>query len=128
MRVLLDTHTFIWLDSTPAKLSAAVTTICKDTSNSLYVSLASVWEMQIKLAMGKLTLTRSLPDTIEWQQQNNLIQILPVTLQHIFALGALPAHHRDPFDRILVVQAQVEGLTVLSKDSEFAQYAVNIIW
>ena len=128
MKYLLDTHTFIWLDSIPDRLSANVISICKDPSNILFVSLASVWEMQIKISAGKLQFPKPLQEIIQWQQQNNLVQMLPVTLPHVFTLDSLPPHHRDPFDRILIAQAQVEGLTIISRDSEFAQYPINVIW
>ncbi len=128
MKYLLDTHTFIWLDSTPDYLSPNVILICKDPANILYVSLASIWEMQIKISAGKLQLPKPLQEIIQWQQQNNFIQVLPVTLQHIFTLDSLPQHRRDPFDRILIVQAQVENLTIISRDNTFAQYPVNITW
>ncbi len=128
MRYLLDTHTFIWLDSTPINLSPTVSAICKDPSNDLLVSLASVWEIQIKLSAGKLRLPRPLQDIIQWQQQNNLIHILPVSLHHIFALDNLPSHHRDPFDRILITQAQTENLIILSRDTEFANYPISVMW
>ena len=128
MKYLLDTHTFIWLDSTPAHLSENVVSICKDPSNILFVSLASVWEMQIKISAGKLQLPKPLQEIIQWQQKNNFVQMLPVTLPHVFTLDSLPQHHRDPFDRMLIAQAQVEGLTIISRDSEFAQYPINVIW
>jgi PIN domain nuclease of toxin-antitoxin system len=128
MICLLDTHTFIWLDSTPALVSSTVLSLSKDPDNRLVLSLASVWEMQIKLNLGKLSLPRPLPETIEWHQQHNDLRILPVTLTHIFALDALPHHHRDPFDRLLIAQAQAEQMTILSRDSAFAAYAVNVIW
>src|ERR1700710_2347815 len=108
MKYLLDTHTFIWLDSTPDYLSPNVALICKNPANILYVSLASIWEMQIKISAGKLQLPKPLQEIIQWQQQNNLVQVLPVALQHIFTLESLPQYHRDPFDRILIAQAQVE--------------------
>jgi PIN domain nuclease of toxin-antitoxin system len=128
MRYLLDTHTFIWLDSIPTNLSVNVASICKDPSHVLFLSIASVWEMQIKLNAGKLILPKPLSEITEWQQQNNSIQVLPVNLSHIFALEKLPSHHRDPFDRMLIVQAQLEDLIILSRDGEFAQYPIKVIW
>lgn len=128
MIYLLDTHTFIGLDINPGLLSQKVRDICEEPSNTLYVSFASVWEMQIKLSLGKLSLPRPLPETINWQQTENDVQILPVTLPHVFALDGLPHLHRDPFDRIIIAQAKVENMTILSKDSVFAQYPVTVIW
>jgi PIN domain nuclease of toxin-antitoxin system len=128
MRYLLDTHAFIWLDSIPVNLSAKVISICKDPANLLFISVASIWEMQIKINAGKLTLPKPLTDIIQWQRENNSIQILPVNLPHIFALDKLPVHHRDPFDRMLITQAQLENLTILSRDTEFAAYPVTVVW
>jgi len=128
MKYLLDTHTFIWLDSIPDQLSPNVALICKNPANILYVSLASIWEMQIKISAGKLQLPKPLQEIVQWQQQNNFVQILPVALQHIFTLESLPPYHHDPFDRILIAQAQVENLLILSRDTTFAQYPVNVLW
>jgi len=128
MKYLLDTHAFIWLDSIPDQLSSKAVIICKDPANILYVSLASIWEMQIKISAGKLQLPKPLAEIIQWQQQNNFIQLLPITIQHIFTLDSLPQYHRDPFDRMLIAQAQVESLTIISRDNTFAQYPVNVIW
>jgi PIN domain nuclease of toxin-antitoxin system len=128
MKLLLDTHTFIWWDSEPAKLSPQILTLCQERTNSLLLSVASVWEMQIKLQLGKLKLILPLADIIESQQQGNNIEILPVLLQHVLALQSLPAHHKDPFDRLLIAQANVEEAILVSSDPIFAQYVVNVVW
>lgn len=105
MKLLLDTHTFIWWDSEPARLSPHALALCQDRQNVLLLSVVSVWEMQIKLQLGKLRLALPLKEIIETQQQTNSIEILPVTLAHVLALENLPAYHKDPFDRLLVAQA-----------------------
>jgi len=105
MKLLLDTHTFIWWDSEPARLSLHALALCQDRQNVLLLSVVSVWEMQIKLQLGKLRLALPLKEIIETQQQTNSIEILPVTLAHVLALENLPAYHKDPFDRLLVAQA-----------------------
>lgn len=128
MKLLLDTHTFIWWDSEPAKLSPQVLALCQDRTNSLLLSVASVWEMQIKLQLGKLKLDLPLAEIIESQQQRNNIEILPVLLTHVLALQSLPAHHKDPFDRLLIAQANVEEAALASSDPVFAKYAVNVLW
>lgn len=128
MRLLLDTHTFIWWDSEPEKLSSQVLELCQDQNNVLLLSVVSVWEMQIKSQMGKLTLNRSLEKLIAEQQETNQIEILSVDLHHVFALQNLPDHHRDPFDRLLIAQANIEEVSLLSKDSVFTKYAVDVIW
>lgn len=119
MRVLLDTRTFLWWDSDkkPGRLS----------SNTAIVSLATVWEIQIKVQLGKLTLAAPLADILT-QQQANGIELFPVNVAHILALDILPHHHRDPFDRILIAQAKVENITLLSKDPVFTQYAIPVLW
>jgi PIN domain nuclease of toxin-antitoxin system len=128
MKLLLDTHTFIWWDSEPAKLSPQVLALCQDRTNSLLLSVASIWEMQIKLQLGKLKLNLPLVEIIESQQQRNNIEVLPVALAHVLALQDLPPHHKDPFDRLLIAQANVEGATLLCNDPVFAKYGVNTLW
>jgi PIN domain nuclease of toxin-antitoxin system len=128
MKLLLDTHAFIWWDSEPAKLSPKVLALCQDRANTLLVSVASVWEMQIKLQLGKLKLHLPLAELIESQRQTNDIEIVPVVLKHVLALENLPTHHKDPFDRLLVAQAKVEGATLVSGDPIFTKYPVKVIW
>ncbi len=127
MNGLIDTHNFIWWDSNPNLLSPQVYAAIKDKSNQLYLSLASVWEMQIKIQNGKLSLSYTLPETIRHQQETNGIQVLPVSLAHIYAVSQLPQHHRDPFDRVIIAQSCVENLTLLSADEIFAQYPVQLL-
>ena len=98
MKLLLDTHTFIWWDSEPQRLSQRVLNMCQDTQNVLLVSVASLWEMQIKLQLGKLKLHKPLEELVSGQQEINKIDILDVKLEHVLALGKLPSHHKDPFD------------------------------
>lgn len=128
MNYLLDTHTFIWADSDPAKLPPRVAVLIQDPNNTILISVASLWEMQIKLQIGKLTLRMPLPDIVEHQRKNNRIELLPIMLPHVLGLDGLPLHHKDPFDRILIAQAQVEKLTLVSHDSIFAQYGVAVVW
>ena len=97
MKMLLDTHTFIWWDSAPEKLSKRVLNLCENRSNILMLSVASVWEMQIKLQLGKLKLDIPLRILIENQQQKNDLKILSINLEHTLALDELPLHHKDPF-------------------------------
>ena len=117
MKVLLDTHTFIWWDSEPLRLSPQVLNMCQNPENLLLLSVASVWEMQIKLQLGKLKLVLPLSELVKGQQQINKIEILAVKLEHVLALDRLPSHHKDPFDRLLIAQARVEGLTLLTTDT-----------
>ncbi len=128
MNLLLDTQVFLWLDSEPDNLSAAAKTACSDTGNTLWLSVASTWEMQIKIGLGKLRLRGTLAETIASQQTANGLQILPVQLAHALALENLPRHHKDPFDRLLIAQAQCETWELVSADAEFKRYPVRVIW
>src|SRR5262245_23563310 len=107
MKGLLDTHTFMWWDSEPSKLSAPVLAFLHDPANTLLLSVVSVWEILIKLQLGKLMLGSPLA-TVLSQQQVNGLQILPVRLDHVMAVENLPALHKDPFDRLLISQANIE--------------------
>ncbi|MFL5801028.1 MAG: type II toxin-antitoxin system VapC family toxin [Roseiflexaceae bacterium] len=128
MKVVLDTHTFIWWDSDPSQLSATALDLCTDPTNQLILSLASLWEMQIKYQIGKLSLRLPLAEIISHQQATNAVILLPITSEHIFALDSLPMAHKDPFDRLLVAQAISEGAPLISADSIFASYPVQVLW
>ena len=128
MKGLLDTHTFVWWDGAPAKLSPAVRAFLQNPANTLLLSVVSAWEMLIKLHLGKLTISGPLPALLARQQKSNGVQILPVSLAHVLAVDALPAAHKDPFDRLLIAQANVEGAVLLSADPIFAQYPVKVLW
>src|SRR5436190_8386345 len=127
MRLLLDTHAFIWWDSDPAQLSAAALAALRDPANAVWLSVASVWEMVIKSQLGKLTLRLPLADIVGQQQANGL-QILPLALAHGLAVEGLPAVHKEPFDRVLVAQANVEGAELVSADPVMHQYPVRVLW
>lgn len=128
MKLLLDTHAFIWWDSEPAQLSPQALALCQDRQNALVLSVVSIWEMQIKLQLGKMKLALPLKEIIESQQQTNSLEILPVTLAHVLALEKLPAHHKDPFDRLLVAQAMIEGAVLVSGDPNIAKYPIQVVW
>ena len=128
MNLLLDTQILLWLDSDQTKLSAAATNACSDTHNTLWLSTASAWEMQIKITLGKLRLRRPLAETIASHQTTNGLQILPVQLAHALALESLPLHHKDPFDRLLIAQARHENWEIVTADPEFKSYPVRVIW
>jgi PIN domain nuclease of toxin-antitoxin system len=124
---LLDTHTFIWWDSDPDRLSDRARAFILDPSNEALLSVVSVWEIVIKRALGKLHLHRPI-DGIVIDQTANGIAILPVVLEHVLAVAGLPAIHGDPFDRLLIAQAKVEGAAMVSGDPLIARYDVPIIW
>lgn len=128
MKFLLDTHTFIWWDSEPTRLSQKILVQFQDRRNILLLSVASIWEMQIKLQLGKLSLKLPLAELVETQQRTNGIELLPIDLAHILALEGLPNHHKDPFDRLLIAQANVENAILVSNDPIFASYPVRLDW
>ena len=127
MRLLLDTHTFIWWDSDPARLSAVALAALRDPTNTVWLSVVSIWEILIKAQLGKLSVRLPLPDIVAQQQANGL-RVLPVTLTHSLALEGLPSIHKDPFDRLLIAQAIVEGAELVSADHVFVQYPVRLLW
>jgi PIN domain nuclease of toxin-antitoxin system len=127
MRLLLDTHAFIWWDSDPAQLSPAALAALQDPANEVWLSVASVWELVIKAQLGKLALRLPLADIVRQQQANGL-RVLPVSLAHVLAVEGLPPIHKDPFDRLLIAQANVEGAELVSADQVVRQYPVRILW
>jgi PIN domain nuclease of toxin-antitoxin system len=128
MNLLLDTHTFIWWADEPEKLSADALHALEDEQNRLLLSLVVVWEMQIKVQLGRMRLSLPLKDLIESQEQANKLEILPVTREHIFALERLPFHHKDPFDRLLIAQSIIEKATIVSVDPKLRAYSVPLLW
>ena len=128
MRLLLDTHTFLWLDGSPEQLSPAALAACEDPTNELYLSVVSAWEIQIKHQSNRLQLDVPLEEMIQGQQVANDLHILPVELPHVYTLRQLPLHHHDPFDRLLIAQAKVEQMRLVSADSQFEPYLVEVIW
>ena len=119
MRLLLDTHAVIWAVSSPATLAPAARTAIEDPGNVVMVSSASVWEITIKEALGKLTLPASIEEAIG----GSSFEALPITHAHAVLAGSLPPHHRDLFDRMLVAQAIVDGLTIVTRDAAIPRYA-----
>jgi PIN domain nuclease of toxin-antitoxin system len=128
MRLLLDTHAFIWADGQPEKLSPSAKAGCEDPANELFLSVASLWEMQLKIMLGKLALRTPLRLLIEQWIHQNTILILPVHLEHILLLETLSSHHKDPFGRLLIAQAIAEGLSIVTHDHAFALYNIPVIW
>lgn len=128
MNLLLDAHAFIWLDDGRQKLSSAAAQACADRANTLWLRAITLWEIQLKLQLRKLTLRGSLPDILRDQEKVNGLRILPLQSAHVLELPNLPSHHNDPFDRMLIAQAKHEDWEIVSKDSEFKAYPVRIVW
>ena len=122
MRILLDTHEFIWLHQAPELLSKSAILLIEDEENELFLRMASVWEMQIKIDLKKSELSHHLVDVIATQKRENGVQLLPIEVRHIYDLSLLERHHRDPFDRLLLAQSNVEKMPILSADAIFDQY------
>lgn len=127
MSYLMDTHVFIFWDRKPRELPASVQNLF-DSKEVLYLSLASIWEMQIKIQLGKLRFSKPLVEFIDEQISQNGLTLLPITLKDIYALDHLPHHHRDPFDRLLVAQAMQSNLTLVTNDSHIAAYPIATFW
>jgi PIN domain nuclease of toxin-antitoxin system len=128
MRILLDTHTFLWFFAGSPQLSARARSVIEDPSTEPLLSMASLWEMAIKISLGKLSIGAQFATFITAQVQRNGIGLLGVTLDHTAHIISLPFHHRDPFDRLLVAQAVVEQLPIVSADSILSSYPVTRIW
>jgi PIN domain nuclease of toxin-antitoxin system len=128
MKILLDTQAFLWLSSDDKQLSKKAKKIFLDEKNNFSLSLASVWEMSIKCSLGKLSIGPSLERFILNELQENDIEQMPITFQHIIKFKSLPFYHRDPFDRLLIAQALIEDTPILSSDRRFDQYAIKRIW
>lgn len=128
MRALLDTHTFIWWIVDDPKLPSYVRSIIGDGDNELFFSAASCWEIAIKAQIGRIKLP-SRPDIfISEQLALNAVQTLPIQVSHALHVFNLPHHHRDPFDRMIVAQSQLEDLPILTLDPLIAKYKVKTIW
>lgn len=128
MRALLDTHTFLWWITDDPRLSRKVREIIGEGANELFLSAASGWEMAIKARLGRLQLPDDPERFIPEQMALNAIASLPVQMSHALHVYALPDYHRDPFDRLLIAQAQLEGLPILTEDAQIARYRVKTVW
>jgi PIN domain nuclease of toxin-antitoxin system len=128
MRFLLDTHTFIWFVTDSPRLSTRVKELIEDEYNEKLLSTVSIWEMAIKHSVGKLNFGVPFPEFIEEQIQLNSLDLLPIEISHLNAVSTLELHHRDPFDRLLISQALVESIPILSVDIAFDAYPIQRIW
>jgi PIN domain nuclease of toxin-antitoxin system len=123
MNALIDTHILLWWLDDPSLVGKNARRIIEDGSSNIYVSVASVWEIVLKKSLGKLDIPDDLSDVIE----ANRFIVLPIELDHVFFLGKLPPIHRDPFDRIIIAQAQKEHLAIMTRDEQITKYPVEII-
>lgn len=124
---LLDTQIFIWANREPYKIPKNIQAILSNKNHKFYLSIASIWEMQIKVQLKKLELIPDLPTAIHLAKSKNIYTILPITESHILNLQKLDYYHGDPFDRIMISQAMIENLTFLTVDSHIIKYPIKFI-
>jgi PIN domain nuclease of toxin-antitoxin system len=127
MDILLDTHAFLWYVTGDNQLPGRIIKTINDTENRCYISIASIWEIAIKLSLDKVEIDGGF-DTIIDFLDNNDFEILPIDLADTKALLSLEFHHRDPFDRMIIAQAETSGLVIVTKDGYFGKYRVETIW
>ena len=128
MRYLLDTHTLLWFISEDKKLSDRAHRLILDSSSEIFLSIASLWEIAIKVNIGKLALDEPFEQLFPKELHFHKIRILEITVDSLARLAALPVHHRDPFDRLIIAQALVEGMPIIGVDSAFDAYGVSREW
>lgn len=128
MRVLLDTQCWLWMHAEPERLSESALGVIQDPANQLFLSAASAWEISIKYALGKL----QLPEPPAVYVPSRMARVdtveLPISLDHALRVAALPTHHRDPFDRLLVAQCQADGARLMTADPQFRAYDLDVLW
>ena len=128
MKFLLDTHSFLWFFLEPNKLSKPARVILDNGDNEIYLSAISAWEIALKYGIGKLDLPEQPEIYVPARMSYSEITALPVTLEHALRVHTLPPIHKDPFDRLLIAQAQAESLTIISADRAFTGYPVPVLW
>ena len=128
LRLLLDTHTFLWWINDAPELSEASRQVISNTDNDCFLSVASCWEMAIKSSLGKLSLSKPVDRFVLDQITENGFLMLNIELRHVAIVESLPFHHRDPFDRLLIGQAISVKLTIITADSMFSKYDAKLIW
>ena len=128
MNALLDAHALLWYLAGSSELSATALAAIQDSANNLFVSPATLWEIGIKDALGKLTLPEPFEQLFPARLDADGIMLLSVLFPHLHRHRRLPFHHHDPFDRIIIAQALVEDFTIITRDSEFPAYGVKVLW
>jgi PIN domain nuclease of toxin-antitoxin system len=128
LKFLLDTHVFLWWITDDSRLSPKARELISNGQNELFFSAASAWEIAIKAQIGRLQLSNKPDVLIPDQLLKNSIEALPIHLRHALHVFDLPSHHRDPFDRMIIAQAKLEDLPIISSDKVFSQYSVEVVW
>jgi PIN domain nuclease of toxin-antitoxin system len=127
MKLLLDTHSFLWFVNDLPQLSEYLKELIENTNNDIYLSIVSLWEMSIKYNLGKLTLDPNYEEFVEREISISNINLLNINLEHLKINATLPFHHKDPFDRLIIAQSIVEDLPIITMDSAFDRYSVTLI-
>jgi PIN domain nuclease of toxin-antitoxin system len=127
VRLLIDTHILLWTANADARLEQTAIDLIENPETELLLSMASVWEMAIKINLGKLQLGKPLKDFMEETTRLYNVELLPIQLEHLIPIESLPQYHRDPFDRLLIAQAMVENIPILSQDTAFHQYPIQLL-
>jgi PIN domain nuclease of toxin-antitoxin system len=128
MRLLLDTHTFLWFIEGNLNLSNAARDLIEDPGNQRFLSIASLWELSIKASLGKLELKMTITELVKREVYGNAIELLEVQPEHLDELMKLPFYHKDPFDRLMIAQSLAECIPMVTKDSAFESYPVTLLW
>ena len=128
MNLLLDTHAFLWFIAADTSLSQTARQAIEDPANTCWLSVASLWEMTIKVGLGRLTVPLPIQRLVREHVLGNGIQALHLQPEHLDQLRLLPTHHKDPFDRLLIAQSITENMTLLSKDRHFSSYPIAVLW
>jgi PIN domain nuclease of toxin-antitoxin system len=128
VRALLDTHTFLWWINDDARLSNRCRAIISSGVNEILFSAVSAWEIAVKASIGRLTIPGDLETYTLEQVSRNRFEVLPISLAHALRVSRLPSHHKDPFDRMLIAQALVEKVTILTAEAQIARYPIHVAW
>ena len=128
MKLLLDTHALLWFIGNDPQLSVSARQNIENPEHEKFVSAASLWEIAVKLSLQKLKLPRPFAEVFPQQLEINGFELLPISCVQLEQLAALPFHHRDPFDRLLIAQAMADDMTIVTRDPEFLKYTVKILW
>jgi len=128
VKLLLDTHAFLWFLAGDRRLSTVARRRIEDARNERFLSVASIWEMAIKSSLGKLDLDDPLAEVVDRGSRDSGVALLRISKEHVLGVAALPWHHHDPFDRLLASQALGEGMALVGRDRSFDSYGVKRVW
>jgi PIN domain nuclease of toxin-antitoxin system len=128
MNVLLDTHAFLWFIGDDAFLSTPARRIIESAENEVYLSMASIWEMAIKVSLGKLEMPSPFTDFVTTQLSENTVRLLDIGIAHVGMVTVLPFHHRDPFDRLIIAQSLSENIPIIGREAVFDDYGIQRLW